>query len=186
MSAPINIERKGIFHWRRTNTPNSSPSSSRPVSQPASRQTSPPPRPLSRSRALSPLDLPAASASERNAKKLKRSASDAKLFAERVSRSHAQRHLEQEIISKKIPNAKSANNRDELNYVNKGTEPMEMPLKRAQSIDDLGSPFKNVLVSHSNYIFYIPSFEWEFWNIRPGIAWELEFNTARFNGEGEQ
>ena len=153
MSEPINIERKGIFQWRRATTPNSSPLSSRPasrpVSQPVSRQTSPPPRPLSRSRALSPMDLPAAVARERNVKKLKRSASDALL---RVSRSHAQRHLEQANISIGI-------RRNELTYADKGTEPMEMPFKKAESMDDLGSPFKKVSVSHLNHIFYSSSFK---------------------------
>lgn len=164
MSAPINIEKKGIFHWKRATTPNSSPSSSRPasrpVSQPASRQTSPP----SRSRALSPMDLPAAVTSEGNVKKLKRSTSDGTLLAGRASRSHAQRHLEQAKILNEIPtipNVNMANKRNELTYADKRTEPMEMPSKKAESIDDLGSPFKKVSVSHSNHIFYTSSLKWE-------------------------
>ncbi|XP_055300446.1 uncharacterized protein LOC129567507 isoform X1 [Sitodiplosis mosellana] len=137
MSSPVNIEKKGIFHWKKATTTSSPSSSSRPASQ-------------STSRASSPTKLPASPPKAENTKKIKRSPSDTKVLAERVSRTHVQRYLEQPKISNDIPTSPRAKEsvvkRDEQ-YKDKGTEPIESPLKnvyRSESIDDLGSPFKKV------------------------------------------
>lgn len=162
MSSIVNNENvKGIFHWRRSATPTTSPSTSRPSSRPASRQVSPtpvtklPPPPKSpTSSATKPPTSPRAEKTQ----KIKRTASDTKLLADRVSRTHVHRYLEQT----KVPNdvatsprvVESVISAMELHVMDKGTEPIESTLKKSNQVenitnlDGLSSPFKKVAVSH--------------------------------------